>query len=93
MGQRFDEALRACYARAQIDPVLGDRAFKAHVLTGHRAQVDLPALNAVRVRPTLEHIVSVTRRYYRVAPAQIGISTRGRGVTTPARANRLVPEV
>jgi chromosomal replication initiation ATPase DnaA len=86
VAEGSDEALRAFYARAQIDPVLGDRAFKAKTLAGHRAQVDLPELNAVRVRPTLAQIVSVTRRYYRVDRAQIWISTRGRGVTTPARA-------
>ncbi len=87
MARGSDEAFSACYARAQIDPVLGDRAFKAHVLTGHRPQVDLPELNAVRVRATLAHMVSVTRRYYGVAPAQSRISTRGRGGHHP-RAGR-----
>ncbi len=90
VAEGSDEALCAFYARAKIDPVLGDVAFRAKVLTGHRPHVDLPELNAVCVRPTLEQIVSVTCKTYRLPPRRSGSPHAGGGSPPPRAAWRCI---
>lgn len=81
-----DEALLEFYSRARISPILGDDLFKAKVLSGKSPNVDIPELASARARPPLERIASETSHHFGVDASVIWQSTRGRGVTTPARS-------
>lgn len=81
-----DEALQRFYSQSKIKPVLGSDAFRKKVLSGKSSDVDRPELKSASLRPTLKEIVTATCREFAVNQAMIWTSTRGRGVTSPARS-------
>lgn len=81
-----DEALLKFYNQSKIKPILGSEAFKKKVMSGKAPDIDRPELKAASVHPSLKEIVAATCRQFGVNQAVIWTSTRGRGVTSPARS-------
>ena len=86
VAEASDEAVTAFYSKSRIDPVLGEAEFKANVLAGQALDIDRPELRAARTRPSLAQIVETTCRRFGVEEGEIWRVTRGKGVTSPARA-------
>ncbi|MCG6869221.1 MAG: transposase [Gammaproteobacteria bacterium] len=71
--------------RAKRSPILGDDAFRDHVLRGPRPDIDRPQLRKARIVPTLEQVVTATALRFGVEEDAIRRKTRGRGSRGPAR--------
>jgi len=81
-----EEALVDRYNQKRMKAILGDDNFKTLVLKGRKPRVDIPELKAARVKPILKQIVSKTCKFYGIKEKDIWVSTRGKGVKTPARS-------
>lgn len=72
------------YGQKYIKPILGDKDFKKAVL--ERFDSNSEVTQGARTKPELGQVLVVVSNYYDVAEDELLISTRGRGVITPARS-------
>ncbi len=85
-----DEALLDFYAQAKINPILGSDPFRKKVLSGKVSDISRPELRSASARPALKDVVAAVCREFGVDQSTIWVSTRGRGVTSPARSITMV---
>ena len=86
VNQREDDKLTTFYAGKKQSPILGDSSFRQQVLRDMRSTIDQPDLKRARKLPSIAEIIRVTARHFDCEENSLYHSTRGKGVTSPARS-------
>ncbi|HEV2331620.1 MAG TPA: transposase [Gammaproteobacteria bacterium] len=85
-GKGSTSELEAFYGKARHSPILGTERYQERIAKGLPPLRDVPDSRTIHKRPSLNKILGAVANRYAVSQASLRISTRGRGVKSPARA-------